>query len=339
MQSPDDLKKAILAQAQGATALSIAFIGVSNRLFDSLGDVPDATVAELAAAASVDAGYLQRWCEAAYAFGYLDEKQGRFALTELGRAFRPDVPGTLMPFAVQAVLGAHMAERAAGLMKTGERPGEQVLAERATILPWYGPMMEANYGAFFEREVLPTVPAFAQVGERGGLAVDLGCGSGWYLRRLLARFPRMRGLGVDGFAENVGHAQRLAREAGLSERARFQTGDIHEFSFPEPADLIAMNRALHHVWDRKSSVFPKMRDALKPGGVAVLWEPAWSADLSALRNPRRRPMAFQNLSEHVQGNHFLRPDEIEAALRDVGMTPETFLFAEGAEAVVVGLRS
>ena len=49
-------------------------------------------------------------------------------------------------------------------------------------------------------------------------------------------------------------------------------------------------------------------------------------------------MAFQNLSEHVQGNHFLRPVEIETAFREVGMVPETFLFAEGAEAVVVGKR-
>jgi hypothetical protein len=49
-------------------------------------------------------------------------------------------------------------------------------------------------------------------------------------------------------------------------------------------------------------------------------------------------MAFQNLNEHVQGNHFLRPDEIEEALRAVGMRAETRLFAEGTEAVVIGVR-
>jgi len=75
---------------------------------------------------------------------YVDVRDGRYALTELGRAFLPGEPGTLMPFAVGAVLGAHMAERAAGLMRTGERPGESVLAERATILPWFGPMLEAT---------------------------------------------------------------------------------------------------------------------------------------------------------------------------------------------------
>ena len=68
----------------------------------------------------------------------------------------------------------------------------------------------------------------------------------------------------------------------------------------------------------------------------MIWEPAWPSELAALRDPRRRGMAVQNLSEHVQGNHFLRPDEIEAAFRAVGMSATALLFVEGAEAVVVG---
>ena len=43
----------------------------------------------------------------------------------------------------------HMAERAAELMRSGERPGEQVLSERQTILPWFGPMLEPISPAFF----------------------------------------------------------------------------------------------------------------------------------------------------------------------------------------------
>ncbi len=47
-------------------------------------------------------------------------------------------------------------------------------------------------------------------------------------------------------------------------------------------------------------------------------------------------MAFQNLSEHVQGNHFLRPEEIAGAFREAGLEPSIQLFAEGREAVVTG---
>ncbi len=326
-----------MKQAQGAMALDVAFVGVVNRLFEALAS-GDQTAPALAERAKVDAGYVERWCQAAYAFGYLEAHEGRFGLSEPGRAFLPDAPGSLMPFAVGAVLGAHMAERAAGLMRTGERPGESVLAERETILPWFGPMLESTFGALFEREVLPNVPAFGELDARGGVAVDLGCGNGWYLRKLAKRFPHVRGVGLDGFEENVRQASERARAEGLGDRLRFVAGDIYHYTVGEPADLIAMNRALHHVWDQKERVFGILRDTLRPGGVAVIWEPAWPADLTALRDPRRRAMAFQNLNEHVQGNHFLRPDEIEAAFRAVGMQASTHLFVEGTEAVVVARR-
>ncbi|HSQ66519.1 MAG TPA: class I SAM-dependent methyltransferase [Polyangiaceae bacterium] len=337
MTISEELRKTTIAQAQGAMALNLAFIGVANGLLEALVDQP-ASPPELAQRRSLDPGYVLRWCEAAYGFGYVDLRDGRYALTELGRAFLPGEPDTLMPFAVGAVLGAHMAERAAGLMRTGERPGESVLAERATILPWFGPMLEATFGSLFEREVLPGVADFAEVGARGGVVLDLGCGNGWYLRRLAARFPALRGIGLDGFEENVRQATEQARREGLGERLTFLAGDIYEHAPLEPVALVAMNRALHHVWDRRERVFPLLRDALEPGGVAVIWEPAWPAELEQLRDPRMRAMAVQNLSEHVQGNHFLRPPEIEAAFAEVGMPARTLLFGGGLEAVVVAKR-
>lgn len=334
----DDLRRTVLAQGQGAMSLFLAFVGISGGLFERLAEA-GASPAALAATATLDEGYVQRWCEAAFAFGYLEEADGAYSLGELGRAFLPSTPGTLMPFAVQAVLGAHMMERAAGLMHTGQRPGESVLAEWATILPWFGPMLEASFGALFEREILPTVPVFAELDAQGGVAVDLGCGNGWYLRKLAARFANVRGIGLDGFEENVRQADAAARAAGVGERLSFRAGDIHHYTVTEKVALIAMNRALHHVWDRKESVFAFLRDSLAPGGAAVIWEPRWPDAVASLRDPRRRPMAFQNLGEHVQGNHFLRPAEIEAELRAVGLSPETFLFAEGNEAVVVGRKA
>ncbi len=334
----ETLKQQFRAQAQAAAGLDIAYIGIVNGLFSALHALGDASPETLAQHCGVDPGYVRRWCDAGYAFGYLDEAAAGFRLTETGAAMRPEAPETLMPVVVQAMLAAHMAERAAGLMKTGIRPGEQVLAERETILPWFGAMLEGNFGPLFETTICPGVPAFQEVDARGGLAVDLGCGNGWYLRALARRCPHLRGLGLDGFEENVSQATRLAKAAGLEGRVAFARGDIMEFDLDEPADLIAMNRALHHVWDRREAVFAILRNHLKPGGVAVIWEPNWPAERTALREPARRGLAFQNLSEHVQGNHLLRPDEIVAAFAAVDMPAETYLFAGGNEAVVVGRR-
>lgn len=332
----DEARALVMGQMQGAAALHLAYVGVVNGLFDVLSEPLD--VATAAARAGVDAGYLRRWCEAAYAFGYLDAAEGVFRTTALGALFRPSAPGSFMPMAVSVTLGAHMMERAAGLMKSGERPGERVLAERETVLPWFGPMLEATFAPMFVREILPRLSVFEAVDARGGLVVDLGCGNGWYLRALAAKYPRLRGLGLDGFGENARQAAARAQEAGVGDRLRFRAGDLFDFVADEPVDVLVMNRALHHVWHDGDRVFALLRDALRPGGAAVIWEPAWPDSLDALRAPRLRPMAFQNLSEHIQGNHFLRPEEIEAAFARAGMRAETHRFADGAEAVVVATR-
>lgn len=334
-----DLRQRVLGAIQGAGMLNLAYVGVVNHLFPALARLRRATPETLAAEAGVDATYVVRWCDAAYAFELLSQpEEGVFELSSLGDAFRPDAEDTLMPFAVGAVLGAHIAERASGLMATGEQPGESVLAERATILPWFGPMLEGQFGPLFETQIADALSIYRDVDARGGTVVDLGCGNGWYLRRLAHRHPQLRGIGLDAFDENIQAATARAEAEGLGDRLEFRAGDLHHFAVDEPVDVIAMNRALHHVWADKENVFRILKEHLAPGGAAVIWEPAWPEDRSALRDPPMRPMAFQNLAEHVQGNHFLRPDEIERALRDVGLEPEVRLFAEGREAVVIGKK-
>ncbi|WP_374544436.1 trans-aconitate 2-methyltransferase [Rhodoblastus sp.] len=336
----NDLKAQSWPMARSAQSLGLAYIGIVNGLFATLRRLDVAEANRLAEAAGMDPGYVRCWCDAAYAFGYLEAEGERFRLSEAGAAMDPQAPETLMPVAVQAMLNMHMAERAAELMRSGARPGEQVMAERATLLPWFGPMLEASFSAFFAETIGPGVPIFAEVDARGGLVVDLGCGNGWYLRALARRFPNLRGVGLDGFAENIAQAQRLAEKDGLGERLRFAPGDAHEFTLDGPADIIAMNRALHHVWEAGGAVFiRRLRDNLRPGGAAVIWEPDWPADRAALRAPARRGFAFQNLTEYVQGNHLLRAEEIAEAFAAEGMQPEIHRFGEGPEAVVVARRA
>lgn len=325
------------ARSAGAMSLHIAFIGVVNGLFSTLHRLHAATAAELAQATGLDAGYLQRWCDAAFAFSWLDRDGEAYKLSEDGDSMRPERSDSRMAAAVGTVLSAHMAERAAGLMRTGERPGEKVLAERETILPWFGAMLEHNFRTTFESKIVPAIPLFAEMNARQGLAVDLGCGNGWYLRALLGKCAQLRGLGLDGFAENVRQASELAASEGLGDRLQFAQGDIHQFQLPERADLIAMNRALHHVWEERGELFARLQAELRPGGALVIWEPAWPEDTSLLREPAYRGMAFQNLTEHVQGNHFLRPAEIAAALSAAGLKPE--IYPIGSDVVVVGRRT
>ena len=335
--SGDGIREQVIASAQGAQRLNLAYIGVTAGLWSALAEGPR-TVRELADATGGDAGYLRRWADAAFAFELVDvDASDRLSLTPLGSAFDPARPDTCMPIAVMHVLSAHMSERAAGLMRTGERPGESVLAERETILPWFGPMLEATFGPIFDQHILPHLSVFEEVADRG-VVLALGCGNGWYLRRLAARYGRLRGLGLDGFEPPISQARARAALEGLSDRLEFRVGDLTTYAPTEPLGAVVMNRALHHVWPQRAGVIDTVARHLAPGGALVVWEPAWPADRAALRSPAYRMMAVQNLSEHVQGNHFLQPEEVAQALSAGGLEPEIHRFLAGNEAVIVGRR-
>jgi len=328
-------------QVQAAMQLQIAFIGISGGLFDAL-EAGALSAASLAERAGCDRGYVSRWADAAFAFELLalsgTGQSPRFALTELGRACCGSAGSSLIPAAVGSMLGAHMAERAASLLRSGEQPGEAVLTERASFAPLFGPMLERRFAPMFDAHVVDHVPVFAQIDARGGIAVDLGCGNGWYLRRLCRRFGRLHGVGLDAMEQNIALANAAAQAEGLGDRLRFQAGDLHHFSIDEPVALIAMNRSLHHVWTERDNVFAIISEHLEPSGSAVIWEPAWPADRQSLRQPARRAMAFQNLAEHVQGNHFIEPQQIAEALEAAGLQSTIHLLCDDNEAVVVGTK-
>ncbi len=338
MSVTPELRQRVMQQGQAVLALSVAFVGAANDLFASIAAQGVATPASLAAATGLDLGYLERWCDAAFAVEYLDERGLGFALTELGEAFRSDLPGSLWPAAMSPVMGGHVADHAATGMRSGHRPGEGVLVERRILAGLFGPMLEARFGGMFRRSILPSLDVYDRVGADGGLVVDLGCGNGWYLRALAERYPALRGLGLDGLAENIDDARARTAAAGLDGRVGYRLGDLHDLPSDEPVAVFAMNRALHHVWDGRVSLLESMASRLTPGGAVVIWEPCWPDERAALRSPAGRALAWQNLAEHVQGNRFLRPAEIEAVLAEAGLEPETMLFAEGHEAVVIGTK-
>jgi hypothetical protein len=173
-----DLKKQFRAMVQGSQSLTVAYIGVVNDLFAALKRLGTGDVAAIATATRMDAGYVRRWADAAFAFGYLDAEGEIFRLSEMGAAMSPDAPDTLMPLSMTMVSSVHMAVRSASLMRSGERPGETVMAEVETLLPWFGAMLAGAFARFFEEKICPDVPIFAEINERGGLVVDLGCGNG-----------------------------------------------------------------------------------------------------------------------------------------------------------------
>ncbi len=102
--------------------------------------------------------------------------------------------------------------------------------------------------------------------------LEVGCGPGFYARRLARRFEDLDLLGIDRSPRMVSSARRRAKADGLT-NCRFVVGDVEQLcDFVEPVDAIISSRLLLVVTD-PSRVMAELFRVLKPGGSLFLAEP------------------------------------------------------------------
>jgi arsenite methyltransferase len=105
-----------------------------------------------------------------------------------------------------------------------------------------------------------------------GSVLEIGCGPGFYARRLARRFPDMKVLGVDRSSRLISRAQKRARIDGIS-NCRFEQGDAKSLSRNiEPVDAVISSRLFLVVQDRPT-VLNEIYRTLRPGGRLFLAEP------------------------------------------------------------------
>ncbi|WP_116951989.1 SAM-dependent methyltransferase [Jiangella endophytica] len=114
--------------------------------------------------------------------------------------------------------------------------------------------------------------------------VDLGCGWGELLLRVLEAEPAATGLGVDLDAAAVDHARANAARRGLDGRVTFLAEDAGRH-LTEPADVV-INIGSSHIWgdldtDPTAAALKAIRAILPTGGRLLLGEMIWTRDPTA----------------------------------------------------------
>lgn len=124
--------------------------------------------------------------------------------------------------------------------------------------------------------------------QAGSSVLDVGCGTGWLLRRMARRYAGITGLGVDLAPRMVEAARERARVeavAGLS----FVAGDwmridprlLVEANSIESADLVCCVSAFHYFSDPALAI-EKMFRVTSPGGRLLLLDRARDRSLMTL---------------------------------------------------------
>lgn len=163
---------------------------------------------------------------------------------------------------------------------------------------------DERWRRYLEVTVRRTVQAIPDPLE--GPLLDVGCGSGLLMERLLSRAARPPITGVDVSLEMLG----LARDR-IGDRARLVLADGAALPFPRGSfEVVATSSSLHH-WPDPHAGLREIARVLRPGGTLVLTD--WRADHFPTRV---RDLALRMTDSSHRG--VLSVDGARAALRTAG---------------------
>ena len=154
---------------------------------------------------------------------------------------------------------------------------------RAFDLPTAG-MYDALVASVLEGFYARVAGGVAAAYPRGTL-LEIGSGPGRLAVRLAREVPNLAVIGVDISDAMVERAARRATGAGLSERVRFEVGDVGALPLSDGEfDGVVSTLSLHH-WPDPVRGLSEIHRVLKPGGEARiydlahwLWRPAQGDD-------------------------------------------------------------
>jgi ubiquinone/menaquinone biosynthesis C-methylase UbiE len=138
------------------------------------------------------------------------------------------------------------------------------------------------------RKWLPAMPQVVAKLTEGGLALDVGCGSGRAAIAIASAFPNAKVFGFDAHAGSLERARANAKAAGLGDRIKFEVVDCTKLPAAQ-FDFISTFDVVHDSVD-PDALLKSIRAALKPDGTYLMVEVNVSSNLEDNINPMGRMM-------------------------------------------------
>jgi cyclopropane fatty-acyl-phospholipid synthase-like methyltransferase len=205
------------------------------------------------------------------------------------------------------------------------------LPPRFTRLAFHGPLSEARAARLVDR----------LAGKRPATVLDIGCGWGELMLRILAAFPGATGTGIDLNADDLARGRTSAESRGLADRVEF----IEESAAGTSrglADLVLCVGATHALSDADPpqhtiDALAALRRLVAPGGRVLVAECFWEhpptpAELDAIWDDISASdhYSLADLTDVAISAGF-RPERIEVASLEEWDDFESGLYADTEE--------
>ncbi|MEI8259532.1 MAG: class I SAM-dependent methyltransferase [Deltaproteobacteria bacterium] len=157
--------------------------------------------------------------------------------------------------------------------------------------PFHGPLGEGALESIVARVSLPA----------HGWVVDIGCGEGDMLLRLLAVHTDLHGEGIDRAEPLVTRARSRVAERLTPGRCRMHLGDARQFQPSKPAHVVVCSGAAH-IFGGLRGTLRAVKPWLAPGGQVLISEQFWerAPDARALAALEANADDYQDLASTVE---------------------------------------
>ncbi len=257
-------------------AMSAALVHVGDRtgLFRAMAGAGPMPASRLAAETGVPLRYVGEWLGAMTCAGYVehDPAADTFALPDEHAQFLTDPSSEYYLGGMFAGLPALMGI-APRLVQAFERGEGIPFADYGEALPVaLEQLNRAVYENRLVRTWLPTLPEVVAALQRGGRAIDVGCGTGVVPITLARAFPAARVEGLDLDIRSIEIARGRASEAGVGDRVTFTAGPAQALPADARFDLVTTFDVVHDLPDPLGTL-RRIRGALADTGTYLMVEP------------------------------------------------------------------
>jgi SAM-dependent methyltransferase len=279
----------------GAT-LNAALVVMGDKLglYRALAGSGPLTPAELAERTGTAERYVREWLNAQAAGGYVEYDAGTEAYTlppEQAVALTDESSPAYLPGFFQIALGSVIdSPRITDAARSGAGYGWHEHGH--DVHEGCERFFRPGYNANLIGSWLPALEGVVAKLERGARVADVGCGHGASTILMAQAFPESTFVGSDYHDGSIATARTRAEQAGVADRAEFETAGAAGFS-GRAYDLVTMFDCLHDMGDPVGAA-RHVRDALAPDGTWMIVEPAAGDRVEDNLNPIGR--AFYGFS-------------------------------------------